>query len=430
MAYEGARFRVKLKGGDEPRRPMTAVRHVGLRHLARQPERGTFMKQLSFARSFSSMVIFTLTTAVAGFLLAGEASAQQCTPQYIQLTPTSSVLVGCCNADGTWKTGTSAQRECLNASNMCQKGTCNETTHSCDGSYSNAPGSCVSTSNLCQLGTCSAQQCQVDSDPDAIDYRCEDNNICTNDTVCTGSTYSTLVCPHTADDTQVCDDGDDNPCTATQCSGGTCSGAAANLDGTSCSTASGNTCYPKTCSSGVCTDAGSPIVCSGSIGVCKKWSCQWSGSTSSCTQVAKDWTTYPENDCDDNPHDCNVKRCTAKAKCTGKAPNNLPPSDPEYDPELDDFVCDSNFANPLVDCFGGRCDARKNCVNESVAAGVPAYVGQTCVSDSDLCTVQTCVGTSCNLSGCSTGNCGGCATGPGVCTDTDPGPGFSCSCVQ
>jgi hypothetical protein len=342
----------------------------------------------------------------------GGVFAQACTPQYVQLRegdPTSQqVLVGCCNADGTWKTGTSTQRECLVPGNMCQRGHCDGTANStCNGSYSNNTGECVVSDNLfCKLGTCQQQLCTLDSDPDAVPLRCDDSNMCTDDS-CSGSTYNAPSCGHTpVTDGNACDLNPAVTCMKGSCSSGACS--AVNNPGGFCGTSNGATCQPAHCDANAdCIIDAPPYTCTGSLPICKQWQCSFNGTATSCTSVRLPTGTS----CDTNAHDCKIETCSSKAKCTSK-------------PQPVGTSCDSNYTTPLTDCYSGQCDSQKNCENE--ANGVFGfYDGVPCgPQDSNVCTNQTCQGLTCGVVTCNTNACTACGVN-GVCGGTPPD---NCGC--
>jgi hypothetical protein len=348
--------------------------------------------------------------------------AQACTPQYVQLRegdPTSAqVLVGCCNANGTWKTGNNTQRECLVPGNMCQRGHCDGNANSTcnpalDGTFSNAAGECVVTDNqFCKLGTCQQQLCTLDNDPDLVPLRCEDNNDCTTEG-CTGSTYSASNCSHTAvTNGNACGLSPAQTCKKGSCSSGACT--AVSDPGGFCGSSSGATCTPAHCDANAdCVVDGPPYTCTGTLGVCKQWQCTYNGTSTSCSQAKLATGTS----CDTNAHDCKIETCSAKARCTSK-------------PQPVTTSCDTNFTTPLSDCYSGQCDARKNCENE--AGGVSGYYdGVACQSDTDNCTQQTCSGLSCNVTACN-GNTTACTacTAPGLCAGGSPtGDPPACGCV-
>lgn len=371
------------------------------------------MAHVSKSRSIPLLVGIALGAMLAA---APAALATDCTPQYVQLTedPASKVLVGCCNADGTWKTGNLSQRACLNPSNMCQKGHCDGNPNStCNGSYSNQNGTCVvNDGQFCLLGECTNQQCQPDPDPDLVVQRCDDGNDCKDDACNVGTaTYNTASCTHTnVSNGQSCAFNDADPCTTGQCTDGTCGSVPD--PGAFCGTASGNTCTPAHCdANGVCNVDGDPITCTGTLAVCRKWSCSWTGTSPTCTQVKVDPNNPAENGCDTDAHDCKIQTCGPKGKCNAK-------------PQPVDTSCDSNFTTPLTDCYSGRCDSRKNCVNEDLGY-FGFYDGVPCgPQDSNVCTSQTCQGLTCGVLSCNTNTCTACGVN-GICGGTPP----DCTCT-
>jgi hypothetical protein len=370
------------------------------------------MAHVSKSGSIPLLVGIALSAMVAA---PTAALATDCTPTYVQLTedPASKVLVGCCNADGTWKTGTLSQRACLNPNNMCQKGHCDGNPNStCNGDYTNQNGTCVVQDGLnCRLGECQQQLCTANSDPDLIPLRCDDHNDCKDDD-CSGSTYFTPSCTHTnVPNGTGCEFPDTDPCTTGVCTDGTCGSVPAN--GAFCGTASEGTCTPAFCdANGDCNPQGDPITCSGTLQTCRKWECSWDGQSASCTQVKVDPNNPAENSCDTDPHDCKRQVCGPKGKCNAQA-------------QPAGTSCDSNYTTPLTDCYSGLCDSRKNCENE--ALGVYGfYDGVPCgPQDSNVCTSQTCQGLTCGVVTCNSNTCVACGIN-GICGGTPPD---NCTCT-
>jgi len=355
-----------------------------------------------------------LLTAATMFPVA--AFAASCTPQYVQVTedPASKVLVGCCNDNGTWKTGSLSARACLNPSNMCQKGHCDGNPNSsCNGSFTNAPGDCVlQDGQFCKVGECKQQLCTAADDPEDIPLRCDDGNDCSNDSCNTGTaTYTTPSCSHSnVANGSDCVFDDTDPCTTGACTDGTCGSVPD--DGAFCGSASGNTCTPAYCNAnGDCLPQGDPIPCTGQLQKCRKWACAWDGETPECSQIKVDSANPAENSCDTDAHDCKIQTCGPGGKCNAVS---VPAG----------TSCDSNFTTPLTDCYSGLCDSRKNCENETL--GVFGYYDDVpCgAQDSNVCTTQTCQGLTCGVVECTTNTCSACGV-DGVCSDASG----SCTCV-
>jgi hypothetical protein len=349
-----------------------------------------------------------------------------CTPEYVQLTgdAASKVLVGCCNADGTWKSGTSTKRECLRPSNMCQQGHCDGTVgSSCNASstgvYNNAAGDCVlNSSPFCKLGTCQQQLCTLDSDPSLVPGRCDDATQydakqCTADSCVAPTSYIQPTCLNAPlNGGENCDLNPAQTCKKGGCSAGLC--AAVANPGAFCGTVAGNVCTPKHCDgNSACTaDPGGSITCVGDLKVCKKWECVFNGTTPVCSQVKVNPLVAPENDCDTNHHDCKLQTCRTNGAC-GAAAQPATTS------------CDTNFTTPLTDCRSGQCDARKNCENEDTDGYPGYYDNNACQPDADACSTETCQGLTCTAACDSNLACSGCG-GPGHCSGTVA----PCSCVQ
>jgi hypothetical protein len=363
-------------------------------------------------------VLLLVGLSLAAMLAApGGVLAQPCTPQYIHMDedPTHDVLVGCCNANGTWKSGTNSQRECINPSNMCQRGHCDGNPNStCNASYINAGGDCVlNDGQFCSKGTCQQQLCTADSDPDLIPSRCDDNNQCTDDSCNTStSTYTQAACTNT-DSTQgtSCDLNPGQTCRKGECNGsGDCDPAIA--EGDFCGTVSGSTCTPATCNAnGDCVQNGDPFTCTGTLQTCRKWQCAYNGTVPTCTQVKVNSEDPNENGCDTDAHDCKIQTCGPKGKCNAS-------------PQPAGTFCDTNFTTPLTDCYAGQCDSRKNCENESIGY-FGHYDGVPCgAQDNNVCTTQACSGLTCTTT-CNTGACTACGY-PGTCGGTPPN---NCTCT-
>jgi hypothetical protein len=294
------------------------------------------------------------------------------------------------------------------------KGHCDGNPDStCNGSYTNGPGTCVVQDGLfCRLGECKQQLCTADEDEELVPLRCDDNNDCNSDT-CTGATYNTPGCSHAnlANGT-ACSFTDTDPCTGGECTDGVCGSVPD--DGAFCGTASGNICTPAHCNANAdcIPDEGDPITCEGTLAKCRKWACSWEGSTHSCDQVKVDHTNPAENGCDTDAHDCKIQTCGKGGKCNAAAqPVNT--------------SCDANFTTPLTDCYSGQCDSRKNCEGEDF--GIFGYYdGVACGSqDTNPCTSQTCQGLTCGVVSCNSDTCVACGVS-GTCGGTPPS---SCGCV-
>ncbi len=251
----------------------------------------------------------------------------------------------------------------------CKSGGCDAKTGKCV--YSNKPDGASSACNAqgqCATGACVGGACSYTK------KKCDDGNVCTDDT-CDPKTGCGTVANQAS-----CSDGD--KCTTSDvCSKGKCAGAAkACGDGNACTSdgcesATGD-CTHNNVKDGQakgCTDADLCLNAACSKGVC-----------------GKVW-----KDCNDN-NKCTDDSCDSKTgKCVNKA-NNVP--------------CDDGNACTGPDaCAGGSCQSKAI----SCSAGGPCKSGQ-CEAKSGNCVYTTkpdgvssaCSdGNGCTIDSCKTGNC-------------------------
>lgn len=361
-----------------------------------------------------------------GLALPRLAMAVPCTPQYDYLTndPTEKVLVGCCKADGSGYKANGA--DCTNPANVCQTGSCSapdvngvKTCQQPTNGWKtgNNGGSCVVTDTsgnpTCELGACNAQVCVQQTDPET---RCSDGNDCTDDTCLPSSTYAQPACAFTVDDTNSCLYADNDPCTDGVCVGGTCQTHQMPV-GSACGSAFSSNppqCEISACdANGLCVDSGQHVSCTGTLGVCRQWTCSLSQG---CYQInaGTDLNSSIASGCETDVHDCKKKRCNVNGKCTTTRE------------EPDVYICDTNFTAPeLTDCIVGKCDGQKNCVNSYAF-----YDGQEC-SDGHTCTKALCSGGVCQPAATCHGSertCPGC---PGVaCDPNQTVSNNNCNCAN
>jgi hypothetical protein len=249
--------------------------------------------------------------------------------------------------------------------------------------------------------------------------RCNDGNDCSDDACGATPTYANPNCVFTNDDSNPCHFNDNDPCTDGVCVSGVCQTHEMSPGSTCDAVLTGTQCEIKTCdANGVCVDSGQSINCTGTLGVCRQWSCSLVNGTPTCSQVnaGTDLQSAVNSGCETNTWDCKRKRCNAKGNCVTTA-------------EAVNYFCDPNHTSPeLTDCVGGQCDSRKNCLNDGLTAG--PFDGQEC-SDGHTCTIATCSNGTCTAATTCHGperTCPGC---PGVaCDPNQTVANNNCNCAN
>jgi hypothetical protein len=346
------------------------------------------------------------TTVAAGFLVVLAAAASvhaDCNSPSPTCIPNPDGT-GCCDPDTCewYATNTKCRGEGNTLDAACKSGRCQadglggmacvlDATN--DGAYvKNKP--CIGWGlNVCNMGEC-RQNGTCDLSGDLTPVCPGDDNYCTND--CTaGPGQSSYMCGPVLAAGKICYAG-----TASACIQGNCQ----DVDGTA-------TCV---------SFGGTPIDCSATtVGTCQTLTCSTSNGCLPVITPGADCDPTPDPDCDEracssagrcvkvankafgtscSPGDgvqCTYDQCNHKGQC------NYFPIKPSTEP------CSTGSTDP---CQFGQCNGTTTvCDVYALDNGTP------CVSDSNVCTNQTCQAGACTLSGCNTGGfCAVCGAA-GVC---------------